>query len=297
AKISSIAPLPAPLALAPFPGTSAPGQGAWHPAGRPVGGISAVYETALVPPGGVQPAGIAWMDTRLLSARLYSGSSSPGGGPYRYTAPIQPAQAASLVAAFNGGFMMSVAGGGYYTEGRMIYPLRAGAASLVIYANGDVTVGAWGSDVGMSANVVSVRQNLVPLVAAGVPTAQAMSPDWQAWGATCGVNSCSGPGVEHQWRSGVGVCANGALVYVTGPGLDPLQLAQLLVRAGVVRGMQLDINPDWTVFVTYQPTAAAGLAAPANGTKLVASTVQGPWTFFEPWWARDFITRSARPTP
>ncbi|MHB2024838.1 MAG: hypothetical protein ACYCO3_16215, partial [Mycobacteriales bacterium] len=45
AKTSSIAPLPAPLALAPFPGTSAPGQGAWHPAGRPVGGISAVYET------------------------------------------------------------------------------------------------------------------------------------------------------------------------------------------------------------------------------------------------------------
>jgi hypothetical protein len=53
------------------------------------------------------------MDTRLLSARLYSGSKSPGGGPYRYTAPIEPAQAASLVAAFNGGFKMSDAHGGY----------------------------------------------------------------------------------------------------------------------------------------------------------------------------------------
>ena len=54
------------------------------------------------PPGGTEPAGIAWMDTRPLTARLYSGSKSPGGGPYRYTAPIQPAQADTLVAAFNG---------------------------------------------------------------------------------------------------------------------------------------------------------------------------------------------------
>jgi hypothetical protein len=35
--------------------------------------------------------------------------------------------------------------------------------------------------------------------------------------------------------------------------------------------------------------------APANGRKLLASTEQGPRTFFEPWWARDFITMSARP--
>ena len=79
-----------------------------------------------------QPAGIAWMDTRLLSAQLYSGSKSPGGGPYQFTAPIQPAQAATLVAAFNGGFLMNAAGGGYYTEGRTVVPLVAGAASLVI---------------------------------------------------------------------------------------------------------------------------------------------------------------------
>jgi hypothetical protein len=36
-------------------------------------------------------------------------------------------------------------------------------------------------------------------------------------------------------------------------------------------------------------------AAPANGRKLLASTAQGPWTFFEASWARDFITMSARP--
>jgi hypothetical protein len=285
--------LPAPEPPVPFTGGSA---ASWIAAGRPVDGRPAVYETSLVPPGGTVPAGVAWMDTGLLSARLYSGSLSPGGGPYQYTAPVQPADAASLVAAFNGGFMMATAGGGYYTEGRAVVPLRTGAASLVIYANGTVNVGAWGTEVSMTANVVAVRQNLVPLVSGGEPTPEAMSPDWQAWGNTCGASSCTAdvPGVEHQWRSGVGVTADGALVYVTGPTLAPTQLAQLLARVGVVRGMELDINPDWTVLVTYDPTPPNGPATPSNGSRLVASTIQGPTTFFDPSWARDFITMSAR---
>lgn len=248
--------------------------------------MPAVYETTLVPPGGYQPAGIAWMDTRLLSARLYSGSMSPGGGPWQYTAPIQPAQAASLVAAFNGGFVMNVAGGGYYTQGRVVDPLVPGAASLVIYADGSVNIGAWGTDVSMTPAVTDVRQNLVPLVEGGAPTAAAATPNWLSWGATIA-------NVENQWRSGAGVTANGALVYVEGPGLSPLQLAQLLVRAGAIRGMQLDINPDWSILATYDPPPG-GLASPANGAKLLASSVQGPWTFFESWWPRDFITMSAR---
>ena len=288
--------LPAPAALVPFRRSAAAGQGVWTPAGRLVGGVPAVYETTLVPPGGTQPAGIAWMDTGLLSARLYSGSMSPGGGPYRYTAPVTPAQAETLVAAFNGGFKMKDARGGYYTEGRMVYPLRAGPASLVFYADGSVDLGAWGSDVTMTSQVVSVRQNLAPLVADGRPTPLAATAHWRAWGSTCGATSCGHgiPGVEHQWRSGLGITPDGALVYAAGPALDPLQLAQLLVRAGVVRGIQLDINPYWPVFVTYDPPAGA-LAAPANGRKLLPSTTQGPWTFFEASWARDFITMSARP--
>jgi hypothetical protein len=235
------------------------------------------------------------MDTRLLAGRLYSGSKSPGGGPYRYTAPIQPASARFLVAAFNGGFQMNAANGGYFTEGRMIDPLRRGAASLVFYADGSVNVGAWGSDVRMVPGVVAVRQNLVPLVARGRPTARARSADWQAWGATCGASSCAAtvPGIEHQWRSALGVTSDGALVYVQGPALDPLQLALLLVRAGVVCGMELDINPDWPVFATYHPSSTHGLAAPSNGRVLTA-TVRGPDTFFDAWWARDFITMSAR---
>jgi hypothetical protein len=290
-----LTPLPKPRDLAPFGGPPAAGQGTWRAAGRRVHGLAAVYETTLVPPEGSQPAGIAWMDMHLLAARLYSGSESPGGGPYRYTAPIKRASARSLVAAFNGGFKMKDAQGGYYTEGRMVDALRLGAASLVIYTDGSVNIGAWGSDVSMTPPVAAVRQNLVPLVAGGRPTPLARSAGWQAWGSTCGATSCahSVPGIKHQWRSALGITPSGALVYVQGPALDPLQLALLLVRAGVVRGMELDINPDWPIFATYAPATKHGLAAPSNGRSLTA-TVRGPGTFFQASWGRDFITMSAR---
>jgi hypothetical protein len=287
--------LPTPAPLAPFVPPASSGEGVWTPAGRPIGGVPAVYETTLVPPGGTAAAGLAWMDTKLLSAQLYSGSKSPGGGPYTLTAPVLPAQAASLVAAFNGGFLMQDAEGGYYTEGRAIDPLVDGAASLVIYSDGSVTVGAWGSDVTMTPAVVAVRQNLVPLVEGGQPTAEA-NADWHAWGATCGATSCASsvPGLEYQWRSSVGITADGALVYAAGPALNPIELADLLVRAGVVRGMELDINPSWPVFATYDPPPSSVLAAPSNGSSLEPASVQGPSTFFNPAWARDFVTMSSR---
>jgi hypothetical protein len=296
---TTIPPLAPPAALTPFAIGGPANEGAWTAAGRTVGATAAVYETQLVPPGGSQAAGIAWMDTKLLSAQLYSGSKSPGGGPYQFTAPILPTQAASLVAAFNGGFLMNSAGGGYYTEGRVVVPLVTGSASLVIFTDGSVTVGAWGSDVSMAPNVVAVRQNLVPLVSGSQPTAQAARPDWQAWGATCGATSCASSvaGIENQWRSGAGVTADGALVYAAGPGLTPLQLAQILARAGVARGMELDINPNWPVFVTYAPSPPTAPAAPGNGNDLQPSSAQGPATFFNPAWARDFVTMSARATP
>ncbi len=277
--------MPAPLQ--PFGSGSIAGQGVWHPAGRLVDGHPAVYETTLVPPGSSYPAGVAWMDPRLLSAQLYSGSESPGNGPWKLTAPILPAAARTLVAAFNGGFKFPDSNGGYYAEGRFAYPLRTGAASLVIYKNGDATVGQWGRDVSMTPDVVAVRQNLNLLVDGGQPVPGLNPSDTSVWGSTLG-------GIPNVWRSGVGVTANGALVYVTGPSLEITQLAALLARAGCMRAMTLDMNPAWTVFATYSPASPNGLASPSNGSNLIAGTQQGPFTFFEPWWARDFITMSAR---
>jgi hypothetical protein len=285
----ALAPLPPPRALAPFV-SSVPAGGSWRPAGRRVGGLAAIYETTLEEPGAPGAvAGVAWMDTRLLRARLYSGSLSPGWFSYgwKYTAPILPADARVLVAAFNGGFKFPASDGGYYSESHLAWPLRNGAASLVIDRDGSVTVGMWGRDVTMSPRVAAVRQNLNLIVDHGAPVAGLDPYDTSAWGSTLG-------GVPNVWRSGLGVTAAGALVYVGGPSLDVVQLAELLARAGAVRAMELDINTNWTQFSTYAPNLPSVPASASNGTDLLPTMFGYPARFFEPSWARDFVVMLAR---
>lgn len=287
ASTSVVAHLPAPAPITPLASPAVAGEGVWSPTGRLVDGVPAVYET-LLRPSAIHTSyvvGVAWMDTKLLRATLYSGSQIPGGGPFSHTAPITPGDATSLVTAFNAGFLMSDANGGYYTDNRTIVPLRTGAASFVVYRNGTSTVGQWGRDVTMGPDVVSVRQNLDLLVDNGSIVPAVYSGSARQWGATLGGN-------VYVWRSGLGVTADGALVYVGGPGLDIADLATILVRAGAVRAMELDINTDWVNFSTYQPSTPAGPAAPTNGSELVTGMTGGPGRYFEPWWARDFITMS-----
>jgi hypothetical protein len=280
--------LPPPSPIEPLASPAIPGEGAWAPTGRLVRGLPAVYETTLRPDAihTSYVVGVAWMDTKLLKATLYSGSQIPGGGPFLHTAPVRPQAADSLVAAFNAGFLMNDANGGYYTDGKTLLPLRQDAASFVIYRDGTATVGNWGRDVSMTPDVVAVRQNLNLLVDGGHPVAGLNAQDTSQWGNTLG-------NAVYVWRSGVGVTADGALVYVGGPGLNITDLADLLARAGAVRAMELDINTDWVNYSTYNPATPGGPASGANGSELLPGMTGTPGRYFEPWWARDFFTMSA----
>jgi hypothetical protein len=279
--------LPSPSNLAPFIAPGFTGEGVYRPAGRTVQGHSAIFTTTLRPldnPGTV--AGVAWIDPLLLSARLYSGSLSPGGFFWKYTAPISPSAASTLVAAFSGGFLLKDSHGGYFSEGHLVAPLVTGAASLVIYRNGSMTVGQWGRDVAMNSNVVAVRQNLTLLVDHGAPVAGLNPSDISQWGYALNAR------VDTP-RSALGVTANGALVYVEGE-MNVVDLARILVRAGAERAMVLDMNPLWPVFATYQPARATGVATPGNGKDLTPTMIPTPGRFFETAYARDFVTLSAR---
>jgi hypothetical protein len=286
ATIPTITVLPTPANLAPLESPAPSSDGVWHAAGRLVDGTAAVYETTLhlANQTGVV-AGIAFMDTALLRATLYSGSASPGGTSWKDSAPISSAAAATLVAAFNGGFKFPAADGGYYAEGKLVYPLRTGAASLVIYKDGSVALGQWGRDVSMTSTVVAVRQNLDLIVDDGHAVEAVDSSDFYVWGGTVGTT----PDV---WRSGLGITVDGALIYVAGPSLTPAELADLLSRAGAVRAMELDINPYWPLFSTYKPTSPSGIASPANGSDLLDSMAGTPARFFTSW-DRDFVAMSA----
>jgi hypothetical protein len=285
---TSVPYLPTPKAMVPFATSVVPGEGDWRPVGRRVDGIPAIYETTLRPDAvhTSYVAGVAWIDTKLLRASLYSGSSIPGGGPFPLSAPIKTSASRTLVAAFNAGFLMDNANGGYYTAGRTEIPLRNGAASFVVYRNGSANIVAWGNSVTLNHSIVSVRQNLDLLVSNGRPVPGLEANDTTKWGFTLG-------NAVYVWRSGVGITANGALVYVGGPGLNITDLANLLIRAGAVRAMELDINTDWVNFSSYKPSTPGGLASPTNGTELLPSMTGTPARYFETWWARDFITMSA----
>ena len=284
---SSVAHLPAPAPIAPLASPPVPGEGQWSPAGRLVDGVPAVY-TTMVRPSAIHTSyvvGVAWMDTTLLKATLYSGSQIPGGGPFTHSAPVSPTDATTLVTAFNAGFLMSDANGGYYTDGKTILPLRTGAASFVVYNNGSATVGQWGRDATMTPDVAAVRQNLDLLVDNGQVTPGVSDANSPNWGASL-------HGALYVWRSALGVTSDGALVYVGGPGLSISDLANIMVRAGAVRAMELDINTDWVNYSIYAPSTSAGLASPANGTTLLPNMAGTAGRYFVSWWARDFITMS-----
>lgn len=264
-----------------------PGEGAWHPIGHPVGGLPAMYR-AFLRPDSVHTSlvtGVAWMDTKLLRARLFAGSQEPGGGPWPYQAPIPQDMAKSVVAAFNSGFRMKDSHGGYYAYGHTAVPLANGTASLVIYDDGTATVDQWGRDVAMGPAVAAVRQNLTLIVDHGRPVPGLSAGSFKQWGNTLGNKVLV-------WRSGIGVTADGALLYAAGNGLSASSLAGVLAHAGAVRAMEMDINSEWTDFFSFDP-APGQPASPANATKLLPDMAQPTTRYFQPS-TRDFVVMLAR---
>lgn len=233
-------------------------EGMWQPVGATVNGIPAMYATQ-VRPDDVHTSlldGLAWIDPKLARFELHPGLQVPGG---TWSTPRQVAseQRVGLLAAFNGGFRMDAAKGGFYLEGRAEPALRDGAASFVILADGTATVGQWGRDATMTADTVAVRQNLSLILDAGLPVPGLPENVDGKWGATLGNKVLV-------WRSAVCVDANGGIIFGYGDGLGVLSLAQLMQRAGCIRAMELDINPSWTTFNIYaaatpgDPTSVSG---------------------------------------
>jgi len=200
-------------------------------------------------------AALMWLDPKLLSAQLHPGYPSDPPGTFSSPSLIPAAQKDSTAAAHNGGFRLNGASrGGYYDDGRVAVPLRDGAASIVISKDGSVQIGAWNRDVSMTPSVRSVRQNLDLLVDGGQLNTSCANNNSSVWGYTLG-NTAYVP------RSGLGVRADGALVYVNSPATSVCSIGQLLQAAGVVRGMELDINPQWAIGVYYTHDAAGHAVA------------------------------------
>lgn len=283
AKLPPHLPAPSPVPLVVQP--AAPGEGQWQPVGPMVDGL-ATMRVAQFRADDIytsQLASAVWIDTKLMRVRFLAGTEEPGNLPGPHA--IEGDALASIAAAFNGGFRFKDAKGGVYLNGKVGIPLVDGAASAVIHTDGTVEIGAWNREVHMSNTVESVLQNLSLMVDNGKLDPRLTHNDTSMWGSTL-------KGSIAVARSGIGVTADGALVYVAGPSLTAKALAESLQRAGAVRAMTLDINPAWVSFLFYShpdqnnPTAVVG-------SKLYPE-IQRPTNRYLTPDARDFFTISTR---
>ncbi|MEO7058839.1 MAG: hypothetical protein ABI083_03910 [Lapillicoccus sp.] len=260
-------------------GPALAGEGTWDVLAR-VRGTPTLYGTFVRPDSTHTSylAGVVSIDTRLVHFSLHPGTQDPGPGNWGSPTSVPEADRSRLLATFNGGFKIADAQGGFFLNGSTAGTLTPGAASIVFYRDGHVSVGVWGRDVGMAPDVVGVRQNLKLVIDHGVIPAAVDSNVETAWGASIG-------GKYFVWRSGLGVTADGRLIFVYGPALSVRSLADLLHRAGCVTAMQMEINPAWMSFMYYQPTATPTTPKPV---KLLDSQERPADRYFTPT-SRDFI--------
>lgn len=192
----------------------------------------------------------------------------------------------ALIAAFNGGFKTIHGHYGVYDQGTTVVPLQNNLATLTIYQNGTVRIGAWGRDVAMVSGLVAARQNCPLLLDAGYINPDVNNGSRQEWGYTIG-------NFDATWRSGVGISQDGRfLVYAAGPSLTVESIARALQQAGAYYAMQLDINGYYTRFATYTP------ASTATGHPILANRLLNqmtvPSNLYLDSYVRDFFYITAR---
>jgi len=201
--------------------------------------------------------------TRLI---LHAGSLQPVAGASWVDGPrVGATERGSLLAAFNAGFKLADARGGWLSEGRTVSPLVPRAASVVIYADGGVDIGSWGREVPAAHRAIaSVRQNLQLLIDQGRPQLQGATSETQLeqwWGIAYNA-------VPLISRSALGITASGALVWAAGTNITVTALTQALLAQGVVRALELDINAPLVRGFLYADPATIRTAVPVTNDML-----------------------------
>ena len=140
--------------------------------------------------------------------------------------------------------------------GHIAVPLKSGLASIVTYTDGITNIGAWHDGVPSTHKTVfSVLQNQHLLVDRAIVAANVSTCVLACWGGTI-------KDLTVVARSGLGITANGQLVWAAGEQLSPASLATALINAGAVRAIELDINPYWVAGYLYTPHAGGPTAVP-----------------------------------
>ena len=234
----------APPKITPVFANPLPGEGVWRGTGPVVGGrppvLVTTFRTEVDYPRIV--AYVAWFDHTRTSIAWYPGRYEPPNAPVRGPMSVPYGERWRLLATFNGGFIYRDGSNGSSIDGRSYEPLKAGLATLVAYRDGRVDVKTWHGGPVAGPNVAFARQSL-PLIIDHGRLNPALN-DSSQWGFTLG-------NAVRVWRTGAGIDSHGNLIYAAADYQTVGTLAKILQRAGAVRAMQLDINPEWPTLITY----------------------------------------------
>ena len=246
-----------------------PGEGVWVGTGPVVGGrppvLVTTFRTEVDYPRIV--AYVAWFDHARSSVAFYPGRYEPPSAPARGPMSVPFGQRWRLLATFNGGFIYRDGGNGSSINGAMYEPLKDGLATLIAYRDGRVDVKTWTGGPVAGRRIAFARQSL-PLIVDNGRLNPALN-DSSQWGFTLG-------NAVRVWRTAAGVDRHGNLIYAAADYQTVVTLAQIMQRAGAVRAMQLDINPEWPTLITY--THHGGL----NPTKVVPNYQQPATRYLVP---------------
>ena len=222
-----------------------PGEGVWKPTGAAIDGkppvLVTTFRTERDYPRIV--AYVAWFDHTRTAIGYYPGRYEPPSATLRGPTEVPHGQRWRLLATFNSGFIYRDGLNGDALNGHTNEPLKQGLATLVAYKNGRVNVVGWDGGPSPGPAVAWARQSLPLIINHG-----RLSPklsDSTAWGYTLG-------NAVRVWRTGVGVDRRGNVIYAAADYQTVTTLARILQRAGAVRAMELDINPEWPTLITYR---------------------------------------------
>jgi hypothetical protein len=159
--------------------------------------------------------------------------------------PKADKQPGILLAAFNGGFLTRHGIFGVMVDGNILEPMIDGLGTLVIYPDGRVKIGVWGSDITSLEGISTIRQNGPIVIHDGKINPWVFEDSLELWGASLSRDMTT-------WRSAVGVSADGrTLYYAAGWSLNMPALAHALKTAGAYAAIQLDINHFWVLFTRF----------------------------------------------
>ena len=187
---------------------------------------------------------VAWFDHTRTAAAYYPGRYEPPSATLRGPMQVPFGQRWRLLATFNSGFIYSDglngdalerarerAAQGRPRDARRLPERRRRHRRL-----------AWRCQP-RPPGIAFARQSL-PLIVDHGRLSPALNNSTE-WGFTLG-------NAVRVWRTGAGIDRRGNLIYAAADYQTVTTLAEILKRAGAVRAMELDINPEWPTLITYR---------------------------------------------